>query len=175
VCHAGVGPAVTGLGGLADQKAAAHPEKGSGALRDHSRRAEGAGGDDVRRGPEHRIPARLLRACVDDLHPVRQPEATARGHQVVDPAELALHQHPRPAGSGQRRWERWQSAARAQVENDAGAFTQQLGEGPGETELIVERALADPTEALGLGEDGAQGVIQGRSRPGDEDLRPRSG
>lgn len=168
-------PPTDGLRGLAHQEAAADLQQGGGALRHDGRGAEGAGRDDIGRPTAARIPADVLGPGVEDLDPVGEAQAPAGRHEVVGTAELRLHQHPRPPGRRQGAGEGGKAAARPEVENDAGAFTQQLGEGPGMTELVLEGTLADPAEALGLGQNLGEGLSQERSRPCGGGPRPRSG
>jgi hypothetical protein len=168
-------PPVDAIGRLAHEQPAADLEKGSSALRNNRRRAERPGGHDSGGRPVRRIPADVLGSGVDHLNPVSQPQTPAGGDQMISPPELALQQDPGPCRCRKGTGEGGQSAPAAKVENDTGAFTQQLGEGPGMTNVVLEWALTDPTKALGLGQHGGQGLIQGRSRPGGGDPLPRNG
>lgn len=169
------GPSIRPRRGLTHQEAAADPQEGSGTLGHDGGEPEGPGRHDVRRAPPGRIPTDVLGPGVEDLDPVSEAQAPAGGHQVIGPAQLALHQDPGPRRRGEGTGERRQATTRAKVENDPGASTQQLGEGPGMTELVLERTLADPAEASSLGQDLEEGLSQERSRPCGGDPRPPSG
>lgn len=89
-------------------------------------------------------------------HPISETEVSHRRAEKIHATELGLDQDPPPPRSSEGRRQGRQATPATQVENDAGAFAQQLGKGPGVTELALEHSRTDPSAASCVGEDPAE-------------------